>query len=1205
MILKPSEERLIRLYLLGDLPEDRARELEKRLILENDLVERVRLVEDEVIEDYVRGALSPHEVSRFQNHFLTTPRRRRKLMLVEGLRKHAVAAPDDLFQQIAADAPRRASRLATLFTPGWRAAALAVLVLAAGGVVWRAYFFRSDVERGMVALNRAYRERRPLQARISGMDYAPFTQTRGPEQDGVDKRARDLSASLLQNAAADDSSAATLHALGRLYLSGKEFDKAVREFGAALKLAPQDARLHADLGAALLEKGRQEQSRDPSGRGEMTLAESLKQLDKALALDDSLPEARFNRALLYQMLHLRQQAREDWEKYLAQDPHSRWADEARRNLELIKEQADKVSRRETDLFEDFLQARQSGDEERVWEIFSRGHLRTGNVLTSQLVNEYLDFASKGERAEADNRLQALAHLGRLSEQRADDRFTSELARSYDSKTPEERRDLLRARELVRQAYEIYNRSQNGRAIELYTQAKTLFTELDDTPELLLADYWIAHCYLQQPDVERSASAFTGLIAACETQRYKWLQALALNGLANTRARALHYSRAVEDGWKSYRLAARIGDANGLLRGLSTLASLYRNLGRYQQSLRLASEGFRLADEVVADPSQVIGLYATSAWNFNATGHYGLALEYGREAVSLGAKMNNNPLALSRYHVQMGLIYAKLKNYDEARRNIRRGLEIGQGVKPEKIGDEMTSYALLYLGRVERESGAFPDALAALEQVIQFCRERNEVWLLHEARKERLLAHVAQGDAVSAEQELARVIEGYEEQRKEIQEESYRNSFFEKEQDIYDVAIDFAHARLGSPERAFDYSESSRARSLLDASTAGWSLSDDAESPDLRFAETSRPMSLREITDKVPAQAQILQYAVLKDKLVIWHVSKGAFDSRAVAIDIGELTGKVDRLLNLASRPPAGDDTQLREAAAELYDVLILPVLPLLDAGKQLCIVPDKFLNLLPFGALFSSASQEYLIETFTLVYAQSSNLFLRDTQLAQLKTGPKGERLLSVGNPLTDDEAFRDLGDLPASAREANEIAPLYESVTPLTGADATKAKVVREMRRADVLNFATHYVKDPDSPMRSKLLLARAAEGARANRQLDGALYAHEIYRIRPGNARLAVLSACQTGVEGYIKGEGALGLSRPFRAVGIPLVVASLWPVESESTAVLIVEFHRLRKREGLATADALRRAQTRMLHGSTPEYRHPYYWASFALTGGYSDY
>jgi CHAT domain-containing protein len=78
---------------------------------------------------------------------------------------------------------------------------------------------------------------------------------------------------------------------------------------------------------------------------------------------------------------------------------------------------------------------------------------------------------------------------------------------------------------------------------------------------------------------------------------------------------------------------------------------------------------------------------------------------------------------------------------------------------------------------------------------------------------------------------------------------------------------------------------------------------------------------------------------------------------------------------------------------------------------------------------------------------------------------------------------------------------------------------------------------------------------------------------------------------------------MARPFIKAGVPIVVASLWAVESDSTAKLMTSFHKHRKQGRLSTMAALREAQLEML--SSPDIRnhHPYRWASFAAIGGYT--
>ena len=71
-----------------------------------------------------------------------------------------------------------------------------------------------------------------------------------------------------------------------------------------------------------------------------------------------------------------------------------------------------------------------------------------------------------------------------------------------------------------------------------------------------------------------------------------------------------------------------------------------------------------------------------------------------------------------------------------------------------------------------------------------------------------------------------------------------------------------------------------------------------------------------------------------------------------------------------------------------------------------------------------------------------------------------------------------------------------------------------------------------------------------------------HDIYGL-PINARLVVLSACQTGVGSGLRsdvpaGDEWVGLSRAFLLAGAQRVVATLWPVADGASAELMVWFH-----------------------------------------------
>jgi CHAT domain-containing protein len=158
-------------------------------------------------------------------------------------------------------------------------------------------------------------------------------------------------------------------------------------------------------------------------------------------------------------------------------------------------------------------------------------------------------------------------------------------------------------------------------------------------------------------------------------------------------------------------------------------------------------------------------------------------------------------------------------------------------------------------------------------------------------------------------------------------------------------------------------------------------------------------------------------------------------------------------------------------------------------------------------------------------------------------------------------------------------------------------------MVQAGVVHFAAHYVIDAKSPLESALLLSQPKQSS--GHEADGLLQASEIYGLKLPRTRLAVLSACQTAAERSYQGEGAIGMARAFISAGVPVVVASLWPVDSGPTADLMIKFHEYRKTNGMPAAEALRMAQRDMLAMPDEKLRRPYAWAGFVAFGGHTNF
>ena len=94
--------------------------------------------------------------------------------------------------------------------------------------------------------------------------------------------------------------------------------------------------------------------------------------------------------------------------------------------------------------------------------------------------------------------------------------------------------------------------------------------------------------------------------------------------------------------------------------------------------------------------------------------------------------------------------------------------------------------------------------------------------------------------------------------------------------------------------------------------------------------------------------------------------------------------------------------------------------------------------------------------------------------------------------------------------------------------------------------------------------------------------------------DAELVTLSACETGLSEIANGDDLVGLTRGFLYAGSSSIVASLWKVDDLATGELMTcfysELNKANKREALRTAQL----------ETKKKYAHPYYWASFQLTG-----
>jgi tetratricopeptide (TPR) repeat protein len=276
----------------------------------------------EITDQYVAGEFEGEERQQVENYFFRSAERRAKLNIALGLkhqRSHNVRKPS--------------SRLLI-------ALPIAASFLLFAGVSYTIVTFMRNAEyrRGIEDLRAATQDRRPVRSRISGLEHANFSQTRGgPETNAQQERLR-LAELNLKAALEKNPSPEVHHALGQTYLAQGQFDAAITQLNQALAGTSANARIYSDLGAAWFEKAKAS-PQITSGAAQPSsedLARSLENLNKALQLDSSLQEALFNRAMVYESLGKTEQAKTDWREYLKRESTGAWADEARRNLQSLE-----------------------------------------------------------------------------------------------------------------------------------------------------------------------------------------------------------------------------------------------------------------------------------------------------------------------------------------------------------------------------------------------------------------------------------------------------------------------------------------------------------------------------------------------------------------------------------------------------------------------------------------------------------------------------------------------------------------------------------------------------------------------------------------------------------------------------------------------------------------------------------------------------
>lgn len=624
------------------------------------------------------------------------------------------------------------------------------------------------------------------------------------------------------------------------------------------------------------------------------------------------------------------------------------------------------------------------------------------------------------------------------------------------------------------------------------------------------------------------------------------------------------------------------------------AVVLERLGSYRQALEIYG---RLLDETQGlSPEEEASILVNSGVIYRNLGDPVQAIERFDEAATAYSEMGDRSgLAHARLNVGIAR-HLNLEDLSGARAAYESALKL-----VEDAGDQALEIEILgFLGRLLLASEGAEAASETFEQALALARDSGSAegeWValagLGASERVRGRLQAALGRFESA---IALIEEG----RSEVVRSDYRASFFADKRSVYSEALDVLAALAGRTgledrerselaARALHVAQRAKSRDLLDAL-------------DLRRAGVEWPATPMVPLDTAEIQRRLrgdrlLEYYVTDTDVLLWRV--GSDSIRLVRLGdpdpILEAVESVHRALANGEEPSG----ELVDRASAL---LLGPLEEMSDAfdDRALWIAPDRLLFYLPFEivnvAAESGREPVRLIERARIAYLPSA-WALPDAAERQ-RPGEFDVTFVGFGgvsvnrgpvSPAWVSELG--IGPLPAARDELEAVAKrLGGSGRTFFEARATEASF-REIakQRVGVMHFATHSALV--NPPRGATAILLTPDG-----EDDGLLSPAEVAGSTV-SASLVVLAACTTAPSGEEDGSAVSNLTGAFLAAGSRAVLATLWPVSDQPTAVFMEQFY-YRLGRGLAPAEALR--ETKLQFMSEESWQNPALWSGYVLVG-----
>jgi CHAT domain-containing protein/tetratricopeptide (TPR) repeat protein len=731
-----------------------------------------------------------------------------------------------------------------------------------------------------------------------------------------------------------------------------------------------------------------------------------------------------------------------------------------------------------------------------------------------------------------------------------------------------------------------NQSNYARALEPLQQSLKISEELDYKEGISMTLSNLGNVHLRQGNYAQALALYRQSLKISEELDYKEGIAHLLTNIGNVHFEQGDYTQAVERFQQSIKVFEDLGDRSRAALTLSSLGNVHASQGNYARALELFEQSLKISEKV-GDKAIMVEALINQAIVHRSQGRYTLALQFAQRAADIATRIGDHDDA-SEAQTAVGKAYFALNQLDQARLSFDEAIASIETLRAQVAGGE------------EEQQRHFESKISpyyAMVELLVAQRKPDEALSYAERAKARVLLDVLSNGRVNVTK--AMTVQEQQQERQLNSQLAALNSQLYREK----LSPHPDPARLAKLE---DQLQSSR----LDFEAFQFNLY--AAHPELKTRRgAAAPLQLAQAGDLLPdVNTALLEFVVAEEKTYLFALTKSATVGVKVyplEIKQKDLSDRVARFRQMLST----SDNRFSKPAHELYDLLVKPAAAQLRGKTRLLIVPDGALWELPFQAL-QTPRDRYLIDDHIICYAPSLNVLreMINVRSARETHSLDAPTLLAMGDPALGSHpgarvsaalTGEGLDPLPEAKRQVQTLARLYgrDHSKIYVGPNASEEQFKASAKDYDILHLATHGILNDRSPMYSHLLLTQAS----GDTEEDGLLEARELMEMEL-RANLVVLSACETARGRVSKGEGMIGLTWALFVAGAPTTVVSQWKVKSDSTARLMVEFHRQLKSRPMGSATensaawALRSAALKLKRDS--RYRHPFDWAGFIVVG-----